>query len=58
MIGHSNKGKTTVLKTLRGERMTKETLGVQEEKRKGKEREERYYSCSFSLSFTYSYCWY
>ena len=39
VIGHSNKGKTTVLKTLRGERMTKETLGVQEEKRKGKERE-------------------
>ena len=40
MIGHANKGKSTVLKTLRGERMTKENLGATEEKRGGEgERE-------------------
>ena len=40
VIGHANKGKSTVLKTLRGERMTKENLGATEEKRGGEgERE-------------------
>ena len=41
MIGHANKGKSTVLKTLRGDKMTKEILGATEEKRGGKGERER-----------------